>query len=437
MRLPLFLSVLLGATVLSAAELTVQQRCLVRELERMNPAALTRFADDWEETYGESKELADLRELIQALPTKKQNALTAIRVQNDDSAAKALTLEVKRVILAQPLFKDMEILSTKYDYGVNARRQGAPGQPSMACYNMIEANQGLNSQLVKISDLTAETPKVETIYDSPRATLSCVDLHWDADKVCFIKKDPADGNRIKLWKLKLDGSAPKAVTPAGVDYDIGDGCFLPDGKYIVTATAAEQGLPCESGRMAMTNTYRYDAETCKMERLTFDQDSNWSPCVMEDGRVMFVRWEYCDQTHFFTRIVMTMRPDGTRQLAYFGSNGFWPNHYGDPLPIPGANGRFICVATGHHASKSGRLALFNVAAEGDDAGILKGILDSQCRITGTQTCPDLRADGATHARGIEIVTELARKRRIDAAVVIFSHDGIFAGIVVTTVAELF
>lgn len=369
MRLPLFLSLLLGATVLSAAELTVQQRCLVRELERMNPAALTRFADDWEETYGESKELADLRELIQALPTKKQNALTAIRVQNDDSAAKALTLEVKRVILAQPLFKDMEILSTKYDYGVNARRQGAPGQPSMACYNMVEANQGLNSQLVKISDLTAETPKVETIYDSPRATLSCVDLHWDADKVCFIKKDPADGNRIKLWELKLDGSAPKAVTPAGVDYDIGDGCFLPDGKYIVTATAAEQGLPCESGRMAMTNTYRYDAETGKMERLTFDQDSNWSPCVMEDGRVMFVRWEYCDQTHFFTRIVMTMRPDGTRQLAYFGSNGFWPNHYGDPLPIPGANGRFICVATGHHASKSGRLALFNVAkGRAEEAG---------------------------------------------------------------------
>ena len=369
MRFPFLFSMLLGATALSAAELTVQQRCLVREIERMNQAALTRFADDWEETYGETAELVTLRELIQELPTKKQNALTAIRVQNDDSAAKALTHEVRCAVLAQPLFKDMSLLSMKYDFGVNARRQGAPGQPSMACYNVVEANQGLNSQLVKISNLTAVTPTVEVIYDSPRATVSCVDLHWDADKVCFVKKDPADGNRLKLWELPLNGGTPKAVTPAGVDYDIGDGCFLPDGKYIVTATAAEQGLPCESGRMAMTNTYRYDAVTGKMERLTFDQDSNWSPCVMEDGRVMFVRWEYCDQTHFFTRIVMTMRPDGTRQLAYFGSNGFWPNHYGDPLPIPGANGRFICVATGHHASKSGRLALFNVAkGRAEEAG---------------------------------------------------------------------
>ena len=369
MKLSFFLLSMLSAAVVSAANLTVQQRALIREVERINPAALERFADDWEATYGENADVVALRTLIKMLPFQKQAAIDALHARGDSQVAKDVTLAVKRAILAQPLFKDMEILSTKYDYGVNARRQGAPGQPSMACYNMVEANQGLNSQLVKISDLTAATPKVETLYDSPRATVACVDLHWDADKVCFIKKDPADGNRIKLWQLRLGEKVAEPLTPKGVDFDIGDGCYLPDGRFIVTATAAEQGLPCESGRMAMTNSYRYDPATGKMERLTFDQDSNWSPTVMDDGRVMFVRWEYCDQTHFFTRIVMTMRPDGTRQLAYFGSNGFWPNHYGDPIPIPDANGRFICVATGHHASKSGRLALFNVAkARAEEAG---------------------------------------------------------------------
>ena len=361
MKLSIFLFSMLSAAVASAATFTVQQRALLREVDRINPAALERFADDWEATYGESADLVALRTLIKFLPFQKQAAVDALHARGDDQVAKDVVLGVKRAILAQPLFKNMEILSTKYDYGVNARRQGAPGQPSMACYNMVEANQGLNSQLVKISNLTAATPTVETLYDSPRASVACVDLHWDADKVCFIKKDPTDGNRIKLWQLRLGEKEAVPLTPKGVDFDIGDGCFLPDGRFIITATAAEQGLPCESGRLAMTNSYRYDPATGKMERLTFDQDSNWSPTVMDDGRVMFVRWEYCDQTHFFTRIVMTMRPDGTRQLAYFGSNGFWPNHYGDPIPIPGANGRFICVATGHHASKSGRLALFNVA----------------------------------------------------------------------------
>ena len=362
MKAHVFSLVSLTACILSAApELSVQQRCLVREVERINPAALTRMADDWEATYGKSEDLTTLRKLIATLPEKKTKAIVALREQGDETAAQTLTLDVRRAVLAQPMLRGMELLAMKYDFGVNARRQNAPAQPSLACYNMVEGNRGINSQLVRISNFSAEAPKVEVLYDSPRATIVCVDLHWNADKVCFVRKDPEDGNRLKLWEMRLDGSAPTPITPKGVDYDIGDGCWLPDGKVIVTATAAEQGLPCESGRLAMTNTYRYDPATGKMDRLTFDQDSNWSPTVMDDGRVMFVRWEYCDQSHFFSRIVMTMRPDGTRQMAYFGSNGFWPNHYGDPKPIPGANGKFITVATGHHANKSGRLALFDVS----------------------------------------------------------------------------
>ncbi len=361
MKKSLLLGVIFTACAGFAASLNVQQRCLVREVERINPDALTRFAEDWDATYGSSQELATLRALIPTLQARKASALSALREKGDSAPAEALTLEVRRAILGQPLFRGLTVLAMKYDFGVNARRQGAPAQPSLACYNVVEGNHGISSQLVKLSDFTASKPKVEVLLDSPRATVTCVDLNWDAERVCFVRKDTADGNRLKLWELRLGEGAPKALTPKGVDYDIGDGCYLPDGRFILTATAAEQGLPCESGRMAMTNTYRYDPKTGKMERLTFDQDSNWSPTILDDGRVLYVRWEYCDVTHFFSRVIMTMRPDGTRQMGYFGSNGFWPNHYGDPKPIPGANGKFICVATGHHASKTGRLALFDVA----------------------------------------------------------------------------
>ncbi|MEG2464514.1 MAG: SUMF1/EgtB/PvdO family nonheme iron enzyme [Kiritimatiellia bacterium] len=361
MKRVLFCLMMFSATIASAAALTVQQRMLVRQVERLDAPALTRFADDWEATYGVSPELTSLRALVQKLPAQKQAALQALQQQGHAASAQALVLEARRGILAQPMFQGMELLAMQYDFGDNARRVGSPAQASLACYNMVEANRNQSSHLVKISNLTAETPLVERLYDSPNATVWCVDLHWDATRVSFVKKDPADGNRLKLWELRLGEKEPRRLTPAKADYDIGDGCYLPDGRVIVTSTAAEQGLPCESGRLAMTNTYRCDPVTEKMERLTFDQDSNWSPSVMDDGKVMYVRWEYCDLSHFFSRIIMTMRPDGTRQLAYFGSNGFWPNHYGDPLPIPGANGQFICVATGHHSAKTGRLALFNVA----------------------------------------------------------------------------
>lgn len=345
----------------ASAGLSVQQRCLLREVERLNAEALGRLAADWGDMYGASEDLAALKGFVQALPERQAEAVKALKEQGNEAPARALTLEARRRVLAQPLLQGMEFLAMKYDFGVNARRQGAPAQPSLACYNVVESNPGINCQLVKVSNLTAAEPKVEVLYDSPRATVSCVDLNWDAKRVAFVRKDPADGNRRKLWELTLGDREARPLTPKGVDYDVGDGCYLPDGRFMITATAAEQGLPCESGRMAMTNTYRYDPASGKVERLTFDQDSNWSPTMMDDGRVMYVRWEYCDLSHFFSRNVMTMRPDGTRQLAYFGSNGFWPNHYGDPKPIPGANGKFICVATGHHASKAGRLALFDVS----------------------------------------------------------------------------
>lgn len=52
-----------------------------------------------------------------------------------------------------------------------------------------------------------------------------------------------------------------------------------------------------------------------MRRLTFDQDANWNPVIMNNGRVMYTRWEYTDLTHYYSRIVMHMNPDGTENKA--------------------------------------------------------------------------------------------------------------------------
>ena len=62
-----------------------------------------------------------------------------------------------------------------------------------------------------------------------------------------------------------------------------------------------------------------------IQRLAFDQESNWSPYLMESGRIMFLRWEYTDLSHFWSRILFTMNPDGTDQRAHYGSNSWWPN----------------------------------------------------------------------------------------------------------------
>ncbi len=359
MKKLLFLALAICACGLHAAQLNQSQKDILDRTHAINPQALNRMVDDWETTWAPSTQTAQARKLIKQLPQLKQAAIKAINQQGQTADAEKLLLSVRRMVLQLPVLKDLEVVSFQRDYGKNARREAHPGQAHMACYNFAEGNRRIKTTLVKISDLTKPKPTITPIFTMGNKSMVNMDLHFDGNKILYIA--PGPNNRLNLWETDLKTKQPKMLLAKDIDYDVTDCCYLPDGKIIFMSTAGEQGLPCESGRLAMANCYRFDPKTGKIDRQTYDQDSNWSPTMMDDGRVMYVRWEYCDQTHFFSRILMTMRPDGTDQRAYYGSNGFWPNHYGDPKPIPGANGQFICVATGHHTAKSGKLALFDVS----------------------------------------------------------------------------
>ena len=57
-----------------------------------------------------------------------------------------------------------------------------------------------------------------------------------------------------------------------------------------------------------------------------------------------------------------MNPDGTEQLAYYGSGGFWPNRIFYARPIPGHPTMFVGIVSGHHGTaRAGELVLFDVA----------------------------------------------------------------------------
>ena len=73
----------------------------------------------------------------------------------------------------------------------------------------------------------------------------------------------------------------------------------------------------------MCGIFLYDPQTKRTRQLTYDQDSNWNPVIMENGTVLYQRWEYADLPHSNSRIMFTMNPDGTEQRAYYGSNSYF------------------------------------------------------------------------------------------------------------------
>ena len=98
----------------------------------------------------------------------------------------------------------------------------------------------------------------------------------------------------------------------------------------------------------VASLYLLDPATKALRQLTFDQDSDNDPTVLNDGRVLYQRWEYSDIPHYFSRRRMSMNPDGTGQLALYGSNSWFPTAFRFAKPVPDHPTRLVGIISGHH-----------------------------------------------------------------------------------------
>ena len=197
--------------------------------------------------------------------------------------------------------------------------------------------------------------KIEEIYRLPSGRISNVDVDFDADRLLF-----SDSQNV--WEVKSDGTGARQITkPADEHVHHYDPCFLPNEKICFVSTACEQAVPC-TGQWYVGNLHLMDADGNNERRLTYDQDHNWNPAVLNDGRVLYTRWEYTDTPHYFTRLLFHMNPDGTGQKEYYGSNSYWPNAMFWTRPIPGHPSEVVTIVSGHHGvSRVGELVLLDPA----------------------------------------------------------------------------
>ena len=70
--------------------------------------------------------------------------------------------------------------------------------------------------------------------------------------------------------------------------------------------------------------------------------------VLDDGRVMYHRWEYIDKGSRVAKSVWAMNPDGTKPQELYGLAHDDTTVCMYPQPLPGSNHRFVCVGTGHY-----------------------------------------------------------------------------------------
>ena len=325
------------------------------ELSRVNLAALRRGVEDLSKTFPEkyikgSELLARLNDLEKRLP-EIQKTLT----DGGDPALK-LSEELRglqrEALAANPLLAFDKLLVVK-------RGAGNLGLPQNWQGNCAMGKVGYDNEIDVFSPLSPDG-KLATFFRPEKGEFAGdVDLNFDADKMLFSM--PGSNDRWQIWEIKADGTGLRQVTPGDEpDVDNYDACYLPDGRITFGSTRCFQGVPCVGGSNTVANLCRMDADGKNTRQLCFDQDHNWCPTVMNDGRLLYTRWEYSDTPHYFSRLLFRMNPDGTGQAEYNHSNSYWPNSTFYARPIPGHATAVVAIASGHHGvARMGELIIFD------------------------------------------------------------------------------
>ncbi|MDO5309762.1 MAG: SUMF1/EgtB/PvdO family nonheme iron enzyme [Planctomycetia bacterium] len=296
----------------------------------------TQFGDDYPDG---AAYLAELEEIEKAEP-------------KDQAWEERFAAFRRKALLALPELDDLELLV------VRASRLPAVGDDFMTIDKVPK--EGWDAELGILSDLRSDKPTFTPIYkpENSRPILE-PELNWDGERIMF-SSISEDNKRWAIFEINRDGSGLKTLSPTDQpDVDFFDSCYTPEGMVIACSNAGKQGLPCINGSDPMANIYTINPETKAVRQLTFEQDSDWHPTPLKNGRIMYLRWEYSDIMHYFSRILFHMNPDGTNQTELYGSGSYFPTAFKHAREFPDSS-KIVGIGSGHHGrGDTGRLLIID------------------------------------------------------------------------------
>lgn len=181
------------------------------------------------------------------------------------------------------------------------------------------------------------------------------DVSYDGRKILFCFK-PHNEKSFHLYEIGADGSGLRQLTSG--PYDDLDPIYLPDGEHLLfSTTRGHTYVRC----MPPTNAYvlaRCDRDGRNIYLVSRNNEPDYLPSVLEDGRVVYTRWEYTDKPLWRAQGLWTCNPDGTQVGTFWGNQSVWPDLLKDARGIPGSR-RVMFTGSAHHDWFSGSVGIID------------------------------------------------------------------------------
>ena len=235
-------------------------------------------------------------------------------------------------------------------------------RPSFFAYTEGQSDAQAERHFLPDSELCVL--EMEGLYGKARALVSDFTgairdpaVSWDGQRVLFAWKKSLNDDDYHLYELNVASNLVRQIT-SGLGFADYEPAYLPNNDIVFSSTRCVQTVDC--WWTEASNLYTCAPDGRYLRRLGFDQVHTVYPQVMDDGRVIYTRWDYNDRGQIFVQPLFQMYPDGTGQTEFYGNNSWFPTTIAHARGIPGTQ-KVLAILCGHHTPQAGKLAVIDPA----------------------------------------------------------------------------
>jgi hypothetical protein len=213
---------------------------------------------------------------------------------------------------------------------------------------------------------TDDGSRERCVFDADDGMITTADLSYDGKEVVFalrrgghvasnpvahiedISRYEDEKANYQVFRINIDGTGLEQLTHGACNNL--DPCWLPDGGIAFISDRKPAYAYCYV--VTSPVLYRMERDGSNQKRLSANYLMDFTPSALDDGRIIYTRWEYVDRAACPIQSLWAINPDGTGLTGFYGNRVISPGTFMDAQPVPGT-GQILATATNHNGSCRG------------------------------------------------------------------------------------
>jgi len=216
--------------------------------------------------------------------------------------------------------------------------------------------------------------ELKCFFDAGQGMITTAELSSDGREIVFalrrggdiasnpmariedISRYPDEASNYQVFRIGIDGTGLAQLTHGACNNL--DPCWLPDGGIAFISDRKPAYAYCWVTTSPVL--YHMERDGSKQKRLSANYLMDFTPSVLNNGRIIYTRWEYVDRPACPIQSLWTINPDGTALSGFYGNRVISPGTFMDARSIPNTN-NVIATATNHNGPCRGAIVAIDPA----------------------------------------------------------------------------